>query len=139
MSAAAARAGSLRFPDAAVAPARRAMPRDDIKAVDPRWVLAVAAVRSLEGGRAAILPSEERERLVRLAGALGLRAFDAALVIAVVQDAARRGDPLGGEVADRLAFIQAPTVRERGVRDLLVASALLGLGILCVLTTLVVV
>ncbi len=102
MGAAIARAGSLRFEDAAVAAPQRMMPRED---TDPRWVIAVAAARALEGGQEAILPPEDRERVTRLAKSLGLRAFDAALVIAIVQDAARRGEPLGGAAADRLRMV----------------------------------
>jgi hypothetical protein len=116
MAAGALRAGSLRLVNTADAALPRAVPRRNAGAapgdeVDPRWVLAVACTRLLEGGRAAILPVEARERVVRLASHLGLRAFDAALVIAIVQDAARRGEPLGGEVAARLLLL--PVARER--------------------------
>ena len=55
---------------------------------DPRWLLAVRTSEQLQG---AILGPEKRERLVRLGGMLHLSAFDANLVIAVVQDQARRG------------------------------------------------
>ena len=55
---------------------------------DPRWVLAVRVAEALEGP---ILRPEPREKLLRLGRALGLTAFDANLVIAVVQDQARRG------------------------------------------------
>ncbi len=57
-------------------------------ASDPRWVLAVHAAEALEG---ALLAPEKRERLLLLGRALGLTPFDANLVIAVVQDQARRG------------------------------------------------
>jgi hypothetical protein len=108
MAVGALRADSLRLVNAGAVPARRAMPAGNTAApeeVDPRWVLAVAAARMLEGGRAAILPNESRERVQRLASSLGLRAFDAALVIAIVQDAARRGEPLGGMGAERLGML----------------------------------
>jgi hypothetical protein len=55
---------------------------------DPRWVLAARAAEQLEGD---ILRPEPRERLVRLGVTLGLSLFDANLVIAIVQDQARRG------------------------------------------------
>ncbi len=58
---------------------------------DPRWVLAVRAAQLIEGGRAAILTAQKRRELTRLAIRMGLREFDAALVIAIVQDAARSG------------------------------------------------
>jgi hypothetical protein len=51
-------------------------------------VLAVRVAEALEGP---ILRPEPREKLLRLGRALGLTAFDSNLVIAVVQDQARRG------------------------------------------------
>lgn len=57
-------------------------------ATDPRWVLAVRTSEQLQG---AILPPEARARLLRLGRLLGLTPFDCSLVIAVVQDQARRG------------------------------------------------
>ncbi len=48
--------------------------------------------KSIEGGRAAILRPERRRELFTRATSLGLRPFDATLVIAIVQDAARRGE-----------------------------------------------
>lgn len=48
--------------------------------------------RRIEGGRAAILPPSARAELLTSAERLGLRPFDAALLIAVVQDRLRRGD-----------------------------------------------
>jgi hypothetical protein len=110
MAVGALRADSLRLVNAGAVPARHVMPLGNTAAaeeIDPRWVLAVAAARMLEGGRAAILPNGSRERVLRLASSLGLRAFDAALVIAIVQDAARRGEPLGGAVAERLRMVRA--------------------------------
>ena len=55
---------------------------------DPRWVLAVMTSEALEGS---LLPPEKRERIVRTAERWGLTPFDANLIIAVVQDQARRG------------------------------------------------
>ena len=55
---------------------------------DPRWVLAVRTAEMLEG---AVLPPERREGLMRLGRVLGLTPFDATLIIAIVQDQARRG------------------------------------------------
>ena len=56
--------------------------------MDPRWVLAVRVAEHLQGS---ILPPMARDRLVRLGKTLGLSPFDANLIIAIVQDQARRG------------------------------------------------
>lgn len=55
---------------------------------DPRWVLAVRTAEELQGD---ILSPERRQRLLRLGHAMGLTPFSANLVIAIVQDQARRG------------------------------------------------
>ncbi len=77
--------------DDAAAPLRPA-PRDDaapiMDAADPRWVLAIRTSQCLQG---AILAPEQRDRLLILARLLGLTPFDANLIIAIVQDQARRG------------------------------------------------
>ena len=76
---------------------------------DPRWILATRAAAALEGGRAAILPPERRARLVCLATSLGLRPFDAHLVIAIVQDDARTGTrPLADTAKHRVALVRPP-------------------------------
>lgn len=77
--------------------------------LDPRWVLAVRTANAIEGGRAAVLPPESRARLLSLATRLGLRPFDANLVIAIVQDGARSGEgPLEDQAQRRLALIRRP-------------------------------
>lgn len=58
---------------------------------DPRWVLAVQAASQLEGDR---LSPEARKRLERTAKLLGVRAFDANVIMAIVQDHARRKQSL---------------------------------------------
>lgn len=55
---------------------------------DPRWVLAVRTAELLQG---AILSPERRERIVRMARLFDLTPFDANMIIAIVQDQARRG------------------------------------------------
>ena len=55
---------------------------------DPRWVLAVRTAELLEG---AILPAEQREKLIKVGTLMGLTPFGSNLVIAIVQDQARRG------------------------------------------------
>ncbi len=65
---------------------------------DARRILLRRASREIEGGRAAIIRPEVRRRLLQTAERLGVRPFDANLVIAVVQDRARRGeDPASAE------------------------------------------
>lgn len=74
---------------------------------DARWVLACRVAVSLEGGRAAILRPEARDRLLVQAERMGLRPFDANLVIAIVQDSARCGlEPLGLPTAERLPMVR---------------------------------
>ena len=75
---------------------------------DPRWVLALRTAESMEGQ---ILRPEKRERVLRVGGMLGLSAFDSNLVIAIVQDQARRGYapvqcPAAGE--NQLTMIPLP-------------------------------
>lgn len=72
------------------APAPAPTPRPIDSASDPRWVLAVRTSEQLQG---TILTPEARHRLMRLGKVLGLNPFDTSLVIAIVQDQARRGTP----------------------------------------------
>jgi hypothetical protein len=58
---------------------------------DPREVLAARTAEQLQGD---VLTPERRQRLSRLASRIGVRPFDANLVIAVVQDRARRGESI---------------------------------------------
>lgn len=77
-------------------------------ASDPRWVLAMRTAALIEGGRAGLLPPERRRTLMVLARQLGMRDFDAGLVIAIVQDAARAGEIITGRpVQGRLHFVPA--------------------------------
>ncbi|MCW5756046.1 MAG: hypothetical protein KIT54_02300 [Phycisphaeraceae bacterium] len=78
-----------------------------LDAADARWVLACRVAVSLEGGRAAILRPEARDRLLVQADRMGLRAFDANLIIAIVQDSARCGlEPLGLPTAERVPLVR---------------------------------
>ena len=88
------------------------------EALDPRWVLAVRVSERLEG---AVLPAERREALVRLGKVLGLTAFDASLIIAIVQDQARRGHapsmcPAAGEAQLRMIPRRSAAAARRGRR-----------------------
>lgn len=90
-----------------------------LDATDARWVLAIRVAEAIEGGRAAILTPERRQRLLRLAVKMGLREFDANLVIAIVQDAARTGEldgrpgqpasGLSSDVESRLKVVREPS------------------------------
>ena len=107
-----------------------------VSATDARWVFAVQVARGLEGGRGAVLPPERRQKLVAMGRAMGLRVFDANLIIAVVQDGVRSGEGgLSREVEARLAFI-------RGVPEssdswwtvaMVLLTAAMGLGVFCLL------
>jgi hypothetical protein len=82
---------------------------------DPRWVLAIRTAESLQG---TILGPEKRDRLVKLGKLLGMTGFDANLVIAIVQDQARRGYapdfcPTAGE--SQLAMVPLPREGESDV------------------------
>jgi hypothetical protein len=99
-----------------IAQENQAAARTDLDPADPRWVLAVRVAQSLEGAQ---LRPEKRETLLNLATHLGMRAFDANLVIALVQDRARRGElemTLGAgltrDMAHDLKLIPAPAHRQ---------------------------
>lgn len=118
---------------------RRAVTKENVaasklKGTDARWVFAVLVSKSLQGGRAAILTPENRERLVASAISMGLRAFDANLVIAIVQDCARCGhERLCQETESRLSLIRPPEnnqAQEWGLHGWLAAGSIaLGLGL----------
>lgn len=73
---------------------------------DPRWLLAVKTSSLIEGGKAGLLTPARRREVLNLAGQLRLRPFDANLVIAIVQDAARAGEgALSAGVRSRLTLV----------------------------------
>lgn len=92
---------------------------------DPRWILATRTASMLEG---CLLSLERRNRLMKLGRLLGLTAFDTNLVIAIVQDQARRGFspdycPTAGE--PQLRMIPVPNLKEKQTRqNLLTACAI---------------
>lgn len=108
-----AESGALLRAQAVLRDARqRALGRDAPS--DARWVLAAAVFGALEGGRAAVLRPGRRQRINRLASGLGLRPFDAALIIAIAQDAARRGEAVGSQgVMERLRLVGQPVEQQR--------------------------
>jgi hypothetical protein len=102
---------------------RHAASRTDLNPVDPRWVLAVRAYSQLQGSA---LPYDRRQRVLQTARALGVRPFDANVIIAIVQDHARRGARLH-EATGTLALLHKPEpgdTRGRGSTWLRWASAL---------------
>ena len=110
-----------------------------LPADDARLIMAARVAESLSGGKAAILRPERRVSLLRMATRLGIRPFDANLIIAVVQDSARRGETLADiEADDRLGPITHPEFarsrRERNlfwrrVRIVLAAAAIAGIAL----------
>lgn len=87
---------------------RAAAHNPQLKPNDPRWVLAVQTASQLEGDR---LSPEARLRIERTAKLLGVRAFDANVIMAIVQDHARRKQPLAAST-DMLTMVH-PVERTR--------------------------
>ena len=116
-------------------PARHAVARANLLAggmspLDARWVMARRVAEQLEGGRAAILSPDRRRALISTALRMGLREFDANLVIAIVQDGRRIGTgALAPSVESRLALLPqaTPAAPSRLSAWLPVAAAALGL------------
>ena len=71
---------------------------------DPRWVLAARAHSQLQG---TTLTPERRQRVLRNARQLGVPPFEANVIIALVQDHARRGTSLSA-AADTLKMLRDP-------------------------------
>lgn len=72
-----------------IAGENRASARSGPLPTDARIAVISETVRRLQGS---LLVSEDRRAVLQLAKRLGLRAFDANLLVAVVQDRARRGE-----------------------------------------------
>lgn len=95
----------------AIEAARRRVAEENTRAAglspdDIRLLMALRVADALEGGRAAILRPERRRELVGNAQTMGLRPFDANLIIAIVQDGARRGEHLhDAQTVSRLSFV----------------------------------
>lgn len=101
---------------------------DTLDEHDARVLFATRVASSLEGGRAAVLRPESRVRLRRLAVRMGIRDFDASLIVAIVQDAARRGEDPSSERARSMLGLLGRSGASRG-RDLIwsvVVAVLLG-------------
>jgi len=101
---------------------------------DARVIFAMRVFESLEGGRAAILRPERRARLRHLATSLGLGQFDTALVMAIAQDAARRGETLESDRArGALRLVRPATPKSGADLALRVTGALLLGGLILLL------
>lgn len=108
-------------------------------ATDPRWVLAVSTAQLMEGD---VLPPHKREILMGQGKSMGLSPFDCSLILATIQDRARRGialDECPAASASQLALIPRPTIRPftsalgtNPTRTLLIASGLLALQVLLI-------
>ncbi len=98
----------------------------DLDPQDPRWLVAVETASQLEGS---LLSFERRERVLAFAARVGVRTFDANLIIAAVQDRARRGEPLESTMST-VALAAAPrAARARGDRWLYVMTALAAIAL----------
>lgn len=114
-------------------------PKPITSPTDPRWVLAVATAQLMEGD---VLPPLKRESLMQQGKSMGLSPFDCSLILAIIQDRARRGIPLDEcpSVSEKqLALIPLPPMRpfksvlgEHPTRTLLIASGLLVLQVLLI-------
>lgn len=87
------------------------------------------AGRIAEAMQGAVLAPEDREELVRQAATLGLRPFDAHLVIAVVQDRRRRGESLE-DITGPIAILEGDrTPRGPTNERIVLAGTVLGLAV----------
>ena len=86
---------------------RAAAGNPSLDPTDPRWVLAARTHSQLQGST---LTPERRARVLRTARQLGVRPFEASVIIAIVQDQARRGAPLA-KAADTLTLLRDPRPR----------------------------
>jgi predicted kinase len=100
--------------------------RDSARTPDPsdaRWQLAAETQRALQG---AVLAYEDRKRLLALAAKLGIRAFDANLIVALVQDRARRGEPIES-AAGTIALLPRAIPPKRDWTSLLAVAILIAM------------
>ena len=105
---------------------RRAALQPDLDPTDPRWVLATRAYAQLQG---TTLTPERRARVMRTAQHLGVRPFEANLIIAVMQDHARRGQTPGA-AQSTLRMISGPgETRPAGVWIRWLTAFLAALGL----------
>lgn len=78
---------------------------------DPRWVLAISTAQMMQGD---VLPPKKRETLMAQGKSMGLTPFDCSLILAIIQDRARRGialDQCPSASESQLALIPLPPMR----------------------------
>ena len=104
---------------------------------DPRWVLAIKVSEALQG---ATLTLDRRQRLIRLGKLLGLTPFDANLIVAIIQDQARRGvrpDECPAAAHEQLAMVvprcERPSRRCGLLNTMLTVAILASLELLTIL------
>ena len=95
---------------------QRARNLQPLSATDPRWAVAVRAQSMLQGS---VLEPNARQRVMRTARTLGVRPFDANLIMALVQDRARRGEDMKS-MEPVLRLIDPPTSRARNMKSIVV-------------------
>jgi len=88
----------------------RAARNTTLDPTDPRWVLATRVSSQLQG---AALTWDRRRHLLEVADRLGVRQFDANMIIAIVQDHARRGRDLS-DAAGTIALLDRTASRGTG-------------------------
>ncbi len=108
-------------------------------ATDPRWVLAVSTSQMMQGD---VLSPHKRETLMGLGKSMGLSPFDCSLILAIIQDRARRGialDACPAASESQLALIPLPPMRsfksalgDHPTRTLVIAIGLLTLQALLI-------
>ncbi len=109
---------------------RAAALNKNLDPADPRWVLAARAHHELDGST---LSPERRDRILRTARRLGVRMFEANLIIAIVQDHARANRPLG-DAQSLLGLLRKP---EREVADRSLWTRWVGAAVLAILANLI--
>jgi hypothetical protein len=101
-----------------------------IPPLDAQAIFGRRVIEQLDGGRCALLTPERRQRLIAVGKRLGMTSFGSNLVIAQVQDAARRGEDLTRPgVQARLDLVQDSLHRKRMIgAAVAIAVLLLGMG-----------
>ncbi len=79
---------------------------------DPRWVVAATTHAQLQGSA---LTHQRRQHVLRLAHRLGVRPFEANVIIAIVQDQARQGAMLS-DAAPTLTMLRDPRADRKSNR-----------------------
>jgi len=105
---------------------RLASGRRDLGHENPYWRLAGNVANALDG---TLLAPERRERLLQDARRLGVREFDANLVIALVQDCARRGEAITSDDGPIAVLATIQPRQDRDIVPLVLLAAALGLAI----------